>query len=191
MLTLSAPAFNRFLMSSSVLTPPPTVNGMKTFAAVRSTTSIIVFRFSWDAVMSRKQSSSAPSRSYTVATSTGSPASRRLTKLTPLTTRPSFTSRQGMMRLVNMLSSAFMKGRDRSPISELAVVEGLADNHAFDTWPKRLHGFQILHTRNSSGCNHRKRRIFHDFLQSRQIRSTQHAVPRNVGIDHRANRVTG
>src|SRR6266850_4384816 len=37
-----------------------------------------------------------------VATSTGSPASRKFTKLTPLTTRPSLTSRQGIMRLVNM-----------------------------------------------------------------------------------------
>src|SRR5438477_11614098 len=36
------------------------------------------------------------------AASTGSPASRRLTKLTPLTTRPSLTSRQGMTRTLNM-----------------------------------------------------------------------------------------
>src|SRR6202051_4423588 len=33
-----------------------------------------------------------------MAASTGSPASRRLMKLTPLTTRPSLTSRQGMTR---------------------------------------------------------------------------------------------
>src|SRR5436309_5815209 len=38
-----------------------------------------------------------------MAASTGSPASRRLTKLTPLTTRPSLTSRQGMTRTLNML----------------------------------------------------------------------------------------
>ena len=36
----------------------------------------------------------------------GSPASRRLRKLTPLTTRPRSTSRQGMMRLVSMLRPA-------------------------------------------------------------------------------------
>src|SRR5262249_34852208 len=35
--------------------------------------------------------------------STGSPASRRLTKLTPLTTRPSLTSRHGMTRTLNMV----------------------------------------------------------------------------------------
>src|SRR3954452_8731433 len=50
--------------------------------------------------MSRKVSSSAPSASYTRASSTGSPASRRPTKLTPLTTRPAVTSRQGMTRAV-------------------------------------------------------------------------------------------
>src|SRR6188768_812942 len=63
MLTLSAPALSRLRISSSVRMPPPTVTGMKTLAAVRSTTSMIVFRFSCEAVMSRKQSSSAPSRS--------------------------------------------------------------------------------------------------------------------------------
>src|SRR3974390_2428246 len=36
-----------------------------------------------------------------MAASTGSPASRKLTKLTPLTTRPSFTSRQGMTRTLS------------------------------------------------------------------------------------------
>src|ERR1700737_3398333 len=37
-----------------------------------------------------------------MAASTGSPASRRSTKLTPLTTRPSLTSRQGITRTLNM-----------------------------------------------------------------------------------------
>src|SRR6185369_10949478 len=36
------------------------------------------------------------------ATSTGSPASRSPTKLTPLTTRPALTSRHGMMRFASM-----------------------------------------------------------------------------------------
>ena len=47
----------------SVLTPPPTVSGMKTRSAVRATTSTIVSRPSLDAVMSRNVSSSAPSAS--------------------------------------------------------------------------------------------------------------------------------
>ncbi len=50
-------------MSSTVRTPPPTVSGMKQASAVRVTTSKIVSRFSWLAVMSRKVSSSAPAAS--------------------------------------------------------------------------------------------------------------------------------
>ena len=50
-------------MSSTVRTPPPTVSGMKQASAVRRTTSRMMSRFSWLAVMSRKVSSSAPAAS--------------------------------------------------------------------------------------------------------------------------------
>ncbi len=100
--TLSAPASSRLRMSSIVRIPPPTVSGMKTCSAVFRTTSIRMSLFSWDAVISRKTSSSASSRSYRRAISTGSPASRRSTNRTPLTTRPSFTSRHGMIRLASI-----------------------------------------------------------------------------------------
>src|SRR6267378_2145361 len=100
--TLSAPYRSSVLMSSMVRTPPPTVSGMKQASAVRRTTSSMVPRFSWVAVMSRKHNSSAPAASYAIAASTGSPASRRSTKLTPLTTRPSLTSRQGITRTLNI-----------------------------------------------------------------------------------------
>src|SRR5438477_2097625 len=100
--TLSAPDRSKVLMSSMVRTPPPTVSGMKQASAVRRTTSSMMPRFSWVAVMSRKHSSSAPAASYAIAASTGSPASRRSTKLTPLTTRPSLTSRQGITRTLNI-----------------------------------------------------------------------------------------
>ncbi len=50
-------------MSSMVRTPPPTVSGMKHCSAVRPTTSRMVSRFSWLAVMSRNVSSSAPAAS--------------------------------------------------------------------------------------------------------------------------------
>ena len=43
--------------------PPPTVTGMKQTSAVRRTTSQMIPRPSWLAVMSRKTSSSAPSAS--------------------------------------------------------------------------------------------------------------------------------
>jgi phosphoribosylformimino-5-aminoimidazole carboxamide ribonucleotide (ProFAR) isomerase len=62
-LTLSAPAASNACTSSSSLTPPPTVRGMKTCSAVREITSIVAARPSIVAVMSRKTSSSAPSRS--------------------------------------------------------------------------------------------------------------------------------
>jgi hypothetical protein len=60
--TLSAPAPSMFRISCTVRMPPPTVSGMKTWSAVRRTTSTIVSRLSEVAVMSRNTSSSAPSR---------------------------------------------------------------------------------------------------------------------------------
>ena len=65
--TLSAPARSSRSTSSTRPTPPPTVSGMKTCSAVRETISIVVARPSWEAEMSRKVSSSAPSASYTWA----------------------------------------------------------------------------------------------------------------------------
>ena len=58
---LSAPALSISLKSSMPLMPPPTVKGINTFSAVLRTTSIIVFRPSWVAVISRNTISSAPS----------------------------------------------------------------------------------------------------------------------------------
>src|SRR5258708_4753702 len=55
------------------------------------------------AVMSRKTSSSAPCCAYSAPNSTGSPASLIFSKLTPFTVRPSLISRQGMIRLVNII----------------------------------------------------------------------------------------
>ena len=61
--TLSAPASSTAWASSTERMPPPIVNGMKTLSAVRRASSTIVSRFSCEAVMSRKTSSSAPSAS--------------------------------------------------------------------------------------------------------------------------------
>ena len=101
-LTFSAPAWIRRVASSMVRIPPPTVNGMKISSATRRTMSSMIARPSWLAEMSRNTSSSAPCSSYRRATSTGSPASRSPTKLVPFTTRPRSTSRQGMIRFVNI-----------------------------------------------------------------------------------------
>src|ERR1700686_914199 len=43
-----------------------------------------------------------------MAASTGSPASRKSTKLTPFTTRPSLTSRQGITRTLNMPKNSYV-----------------------------------------------------------------------------------
>src|ERR1700688_537632 len=58
----------------------------------------MILRSPEDAVISRNTISSAPSWSYSAASSTGSPASLISANRTPLTTRPSSTSRQGMIR---------------------------------------------------------------------------------------------
>ena len=52
----------------------------------------------------KKTISSAPCSLYITAYSTGSPTSLMPTKLTPLTTLPSRTSKQGIIRLANILS---------------------------------------------------------------------------------------
>jgi len=97
-------------MSPTLLIPPPTVKGMKISSETFSTTSYRVSRLPEVAVMSRKTSSSARSRSYLRAHSTGSPASRMLTKLTPFTTLPSSMSRQGMIRFFSIAMPS--RGKD-------------------------------------------------------------------------------
>ena len=57
--TLSAPAVTSACMSSSVEIPPPIVKGINNSRAKRVASSIVVPRFSLEAVMSRKTSSSA------------------------------------------------------------------------------------------------------------------------------------
>src|ERR1700682_6236315 len=130
--TLSAPEVNSARMSSMLRTPPPTVSGMKQASAVRRTTSSMMPRFSWLAGMSRKVSSSAPASSYGIEAATGSPATRELTKLTPLTTRPSLTSRQGMTRTLNMSGRcpSGTQHRERFRRIEPAIIECAAGDSA-------------------------------------------------------------
>ena len=103
MLILSAPALSRRSTSCISCIPPPTVKGIFISAATRLTISVKVLRPSKLAVMSRKQSSSAPFSLYALPKATGSPAVRRLTKLVPFTVIPSFTSKQGMILFANIV----------------------------------------------------------------------------------------
>ena len=73
--TLSAPAFNSFFAASTSRIPPPTVNGKIVFELISRTVCIAVARPSGVADISNITSSSAPCRSYSTASSTGSPAS--------------------------------------------------------------------------------------------------------------------
>src|ERR1700733_11458842 len=75
-----------------------------------------------------------------MAAATGSPASRRLTKLTPLTTRPSLTSRQGMTRTLNMSGRCpgATQQRERLRRIEPAIVERAASDSAGEFLRARL-----------------------------------------------------
>src|SRR5262249_49131177 len=97
-LTLSAPASTAAAASASVRMPPPTASGMNSSRATARIVSATARRRSSVAVMSRMTSSSTPSALYRLASSPGSPAARRSSKLIPFTTWPSRTSRQAMMR---------------------------------------------------------------------------------------------
>ncbi|OPY41904.1 MAG: hypothetical protein A4E41_00652 [Methanoregulaceae archaeon PtaU1.Bin066] len=109
MLTLSAPARRICWISSTERIPPPTVRGRKSWSAARSITSMMVPRCSFDAVMSRKTTSSAPCSLYRCASSTGSPASLKSRKWVPFTTLPPFRSRQGMIRRVSVMERVWVR----------------------------------------------------------------------------------
>src|SRR2546423_5455290 len=99
--------------------------------------------------MSRKHNSSAPAASYAIAASTGSPASRRSTKLTPLTTRPSLTSRQGITRTLNignLLGSARVADQaERGSGIETAVIQRAAGDGTGELFcPRRQHRLDVL-----------------------------------------------
>ncbi len=83
-------------------TPPPTVSGMKHCSAVRVTRSNIVPRFSCVAWMSRKHNSSAPAAVIGARGLDRVAGIDQVDEVHPLTTRPSATSRQGMMRVFSM-----------------------------------------------------------------------------------------
>src|ERR1700759_5402794 len=98
-----------------------------------------------------------------MAASTGSPASRRLTKFTPLTTRPSLTSRQGMTRTLNTSSGQRRRGLDqleRRLRIEPPVIERAAGDRARELFGARLQqGMHVVERGETAGCNHRDRDV--------------------------------
>src|SRR6185437_2575131 len=166
--------------SSTVRIPHPTVNGMKTWSAVRSTTSTIVSRWSALAVISRKTSSSAPSWLYSAAISTGSPASRSRTNSIPFTTRPSVTSRQGMIRRVSKMS-LLVAQRERVREVDRAGVERASDDRALDS--DRFQSPQVLDVGDSAGRDHRYRDRRDDLGRRGVIWLGERPIALDVGVD--------
>src|SRR5580704_16223836 len=121
-----------------------------------------------------------------MAHSTGSPASRRSTKFTPLTTRPSFTSRQGMTRT---LSTDPSRGSDQSKRLngiEPSVIERAPDDRAGKARAigRRQPGDVVDRSkaargddRNGDGLGQGESRL--------DVEALEHAVARNIGVDDR------
>src|SRR4029079_13330477 len=182
--TLSAPASRSARTSSTDRTPPPTVSGRKTLSAVARTTSSIVLRPSDDAVMSRKQISSAPCVSYAAATATGSPASRSSLKRTPFLTRPASTSRHGITRLHSMSGALRAHARDRLLDREHFLVQRLADHHRGRA--RRRQRVQILEARHAPRRDDRAgEQPPHQPAGRVQVRTAAHAVARDVRVEDR------
>src|SRR5512134_1818227 len=95
-----------------------------------------------------------------MAASTGSPASRRSTKFTPFTTRPSLTSRQGMTRTLNIALLA-PRGADhlqRFRRIEAAVVKRTAGDGAFElAGPRLCHHPDVVDRGETARCHHGRR----------------------------------
>src|ERR1700733_3036753 len=95
-----------------------------------------------------------------MAASTGSPASRRSTKLTPLTTRPSLTSRQGITRTLNI---------KKTPR------------------PRREQRFHVVERGKAARRDDGYRDAFGELDRRLEIEALQQAVAGNVGEDDRGN----
>src|SRR5690606_32902133 len=179
--TFSAPARSRRRASSTVRTPPPTVNGMNTFSATRRATSTMVSRASDDAVMSRKTISSAPSASYRAASSTGSPASRRPTKFTPFTTRPASTSRHGMTRTLRTGGDLQRLGQADSPLIERTADDGAGQPGAADLQAGQ--GAQVVERPDAAGGHHVEPRGAEPGAELVQVGAGERAVASDLGDD--------
>src|SRR5579862_5069536 len=119
------------------------------------------------------------------ACATGSPASTRSTKLTPLTTRPSFTSRHGMTRIFSIGSR---RDRERGFEADARVVEGTAEDRALDAVGfMRLQRFQIIERGDAARGDHRRLELARKLGGLLDIDAGQHAVALDIGEDDRGD----
>src|SRR5215472_7470714 len=131
-----------------------------------------------------------------MAASTGSPASRKSTKRTPLTTRPSFTSRQGMTRTLNMESSRCRARsadkRQRRRGIEPAVVERAArDGTGELARPRLQQRLHIVDRRETARRNHRNGDAVGERDGGVEIEALEQAVAGNIGVDDRGDAGVG
>src|SRR5437879_13131232 len=124
-----------------------------------------------------------------MAASTGSPASRRSTKLTPLTTLPSFTSRQGMTRTLN-IGSLLGRGagvadqRQSRRRIEAPVIERTAGDRASKLFrPRRQQRFDVVDRGKTAGRNDGHRNALGECDGHLQIEALQQAVTGDIGED--------
>src|SRR5687767_9861619 len=97
-----------------------------------------------------------------------------------------------MMRLVNIVCTALdtcrlpvstTKGGNGLPIVQLSVIQRLSHDCSFNSRAERLESLQVLDCGNTTGGNHGKGRECQDFPQGSNVRSAQHTISRNVGIN--------
>src|SRR5262252_7549816 len=96
-----------------------------------------------------------------MAASTGSPASRKLTKLMPLTTRPSLTSRHGMTRTLSTRPSLRAGVADQSQRFsgvEPSIIKGTARDGTGQFFrPRQQQLADVVHGGKAAGRDDRDR----------------------------------
>src|ERR1700686_3111699 len=124
-----------------------------------------------------------------MAASTGSPASRRSTKLTPLTTRPSLTSRQGITRTLN-ISGLLGRGvrvadqRQRGRGIETDVIERAARDRTGEFLGARLQQrLDVIDRSKAARGDDGDRYPLGERNGGVEIEAFQQAVARDVGED--------
>src|SRR5882724_11645164 len=121
-----------------------------------------------------------------MAASTGSPASRRSTKLTPLTTRPSLTSRQGMTRTLNIpislgRAARVADQRQRCGGVEPAVIERAAGDGARELFGTRFEQrLDVLDRSKAAGDDDGNGNAFAERNRRIEAEALEQAIARDV-----------
>src|SRR5271166_2842614 len=121
-----------------------------------------------------------------MAAATGSPASRRSTNRTPLTTRPSLTSRQGMTRTLNTRSSRARRAdqlQGRSSIESPVVERASYDRAGELLRARREQRLDVRERGEAARSNHGNRSRLRQRERGLEIEPGQQSVARNVGMD--------